>query len=458
MDHYEVIVIGAGIGGLSAAAYLAQAGIQTLVIEQTSFPGGRCYARMIDGVEYDIGALYLGGGVPHLLRDVFGLNCPTTPFRAGIAIGDQLVSFPFDRQTLRELQACGVSRRALARLLLHIPRLFFSSTFKRCASVDEVLGMLTTDQTLRFVGDVTFGVSGTSPQRLPSSYVRLNGRIASYRAANPEYLSGGNRSLADLLLQVVRQNGHVRFEERVEGLLIEGQRVRGVVTGRQTYGADFVVSNADIRTTVLDLCDAAVWPPNYRHDVEMLQRPLRVVNVFMTFSREVQLPAGYGVFFVADDPIGEFQWLEEGRFSPQSMFILYVPSQMIPGHRGDHRATLQFYHPRGNVSPETLERRVQQVLTTGLDRLWPRFSEHVTACTVYAPERYLDEFGLQPFVFGVSPALGQRRFPIDMPIPNLFCVGDSVQPDGPCVPQAIESGIAGARMVLEHRRGTPLVD
>ena len=457
MDHYEVIVVGAGVGGLSAAAYLAQAGIQTLVIEQTAFPGGRCYSRVIDGAEYDIGALYLGGRVPAILRTVFGLDCHTIPFRGGIAVGEHLVSFPFDRQTLRELGACGVSWWTLARFLFHVPQLFMPSAFERCASVGDLLNVLTPDENIRFVGDVMFGVSGTSPDRLPSHYLRLNGPVAGYRATNPEYLVGGNRTIADRLLQVIRGNGHINFEEKVERLLFDGQRVCGVVTDRREYRTDFVISNADIQTTVLKLGETAVWPDDYQREVEMLQKPLSIVNVFLTFDSGVQLPPGYGVFFVADDPVKEFQWLEKGCFPPQSMFVLYVPTQIVPERSGCHRATLQFYCPRGNVTLEKLNRQVQKVMTTGLARLYPRFSTHVMGHTVYPPERYVQEFGLQPYVFGVSPALGQRRFPIRMPIRNMFCVGDSVQPGGPCVPQAMESGIAGAQMVVQHMKA-PVAD
>ena len=45
---YDVIVIGAGIGGLSAASLLSHAGFRTLVLEKNNFLGGRCasYRRM----------------------------------------------------------------------------------------------------------------------------------------------------------------------------------------------------------------------------------------------------------------------------------------------------------------------------------------------------------------------------------------------------------------------------
>jgi phytoene dehydrogenase-like protein len=92
----------------------------------------------------------------------------------------------------------------------------------------------------------------------------------------------------------------------------------------------------------------------------------------------------------------------------------------------------------------------------GLEKLFKGFSRAITSYAIYDPIRYEREFGFPPYVFGVSPAQDQRRFPVRTPIPNLFCVGDSVQPDGPSVPQAMESGIAAARIVAQYLRGVPV--
>ena len=42
MNKYDVIIIGAGIGGLTCGCYLAKAGLKVLIIEQHNKPGGYC--------------------------------------------------------------------------------------------------------------------------------------------------------------------------------------------------------------------------------------------------------------------------------------------------------------------------------------------------------------------------------------------------------------------------------
>lgn len=48
IDNYDVVVIGAGNGGLSAAAYMAQHGKRVLVLEQHNAPGG-CATSFVRG-------------------------------------------------------------------------------------------------------------------------------------------------------------------------------------------------------------------------------------------------------------------------------------------------------------------------------------------------------------------------------------------------------------------------
>jgi phytoene desaturase len=71
----KVIIIGAGIGGISASIILAKKGFQVDVFEKNTYPGGRCGQIIRDGHRFDIGATILM--MPSIYRNVFdslGLN------------------------------------------------------------------------------------------------------------------------------------------------------------------------------------------------------------------------------------------------------------------------------------------------------------------------------------------------------------------------------------------------
>ncbi|KAL6094586.1 uncharacterized protein ACO6RY_15961 [Pungitius sinensis] len=56
----DVIVIGSGIGGLTAGATLAKAGKRVLVLEQHDQAGGCCHTFIEKGFEFDVGLHYIG--------------------------------------------------------------------------------------------------------------------------------------------------------------------------------------------------------------------------------------------------------------------------------------------------------------------------------------------------------------------------------------------------------------
>jgi len=60
-DHYDIIVIGAGLGGMTAASLLAKRGLQVLMIDQQNKPGGSCTSFKREGVVFDVGTAMIYG-------------------------------------------------------------------------------------------------------------------------------------------------------------------------------------------------------------------------------------------------------------------------------------------------------------------------------------------------------------------------------------------------------------
>ncbi|XP_013887868.1 putative all-trans-retinol 13,14-reductase [Austrofundulus limnaeus] len=71
-QNLDAIVIGSGIGGLTAGATLAKAGKKVLVLEQHDQAGGCCHTYIEKGFEFDVGLHYIGQVHENsLLRVVF---------------------------------------------------------------------------------------------------------------------------------------------------------------------------------------------------------------------------------------------------------------------------------------------------------------------------------------------------------------------------------------------------
>ncbi len=114
MTATDVLVVGAGVSGLSCARTAAAAGRSVLVLDRARGVGGRCATRRLEGMAFDLGAAFLHGSDPDFLaavRDVpagriegwprvvrgTGRPCQPEAFRPGeqrIALLDGVSAFP----------------------------------------------------------------------------------------------------------------------------------------------------------------------------------------------------------------------------------------------------------------------------------------------------------------------------------------------------------------------------
>ncbi|WP_430640993.1 FAD-dependent oxidoreductase [Couchioplanes caeruleus] len=84
----DVVIVGAGLAGLSAADQLTRAGHDVVVIEGRDRVGGRVHTTEVAGVSVDAGATWVAPGHT-AVRDLAGrLNCEFVPqFHEGKGVG-----------------------------------------------------------------------------------------------------------------------------------------------------------------------------------------------------------------------------------------------------------------------------------------------------------------------------------------------------------------------------------
>lgn len=78
-EKRSVVIIGAGIGGITTAAYLSGEGYNVKIFEKNSSPGGRCGQLIRDGHRFDLGATMLL--MPGIYRKIF--DSLDIPFNTG---------------------------------------------------------------------------------------------------------------------------------------------------------------------------------------------------------------------------------------------------------------------------------------------------------------------------------------------------------------------------------------
>lgn len=294
-DH--VVVVGAGLAGLSTALHLADRGRAVTVVEREAVPGGRAGRADIGGYRLDTGPTVLT--MPDLIEEVFAavgarmrdrlaLDPVDPAYHAHFADGRQLeVHADRDRMAAAVTDFAGSAEAAgylrLREWLTRLYRVEFDHFIAR--NFDSPLSMLTpalarlvalggfrrwdravsahlTDPSLRRVFTFQSLYAGVAPKQAMAAYAV----IAYMDTVGGVYFPrGGMRALPDALADAARAAG-VRFRYRtaVTGLDRRGSRVHAV----DTEAGERIACDAVVLTTDL--------PDSYRLLAHRSRRPLRL--------------------------------------------------------------------------------------------------------------------------------------------------------------------------------------
>ncbi|HEX2050649.1 MAG TPA: NAD(P)/FAD-dependent oxidoreductase [Actinomycetota bacterium] len=509
MEPYDAVVVGAGHNGLTCAAYLARAGLRTIVLERAERAGGACvtdepwpgyrvpgaaYAlslllpEVVDelGLDLDVRALDPqlfaplddGGGLfvwRDRARTVDGIARLSQSDARGYAAFDDLFGDAAARLTpLLTYPATRAHVRRAFRKSEH-ENLFARTVTGSIAEVCEQ--HFETDALRGLVASQ--GVTGTSagPRTPGTAYVYLHhatGRAAGARGAWG-FVRGGMGAVADALEGAARAAGaEIRTGAEVARVDVrDGRRAAGVVLASgEEIEARAVCSNADPRRTV-SLVPAGTLPPEFVEDVDLLPASGTVVKVDLALGalprwRGMGRDAGpehRGLTVVAPS----IDYLEDacraaagGEPAPAMACEVALQSATEDGlaPAGKHVMTvLAQYAPYDLARGTWGERRdeVGELVLTALERHAPGLTELVEHRRVLGPPDLEARFGLTgghvfhgevlpDWSFDARPSAPWHRY--RTPLPGLYLCGAGAHPGG---------GVSGApgrnaaRAVLSDR-------
>jgi phytoene desaturase len=492
-DH--VVVVGAGLSGLSAALQLAGRGRSVTVVERYGYPGGRMGQADIRGYKIDTGATVLTmpdiieeafDAVGASMRDYLELMPSDPAYRASFADGSTLdVHADAAAMTAAIEEFAGPDQAAgylrLRDWLTELYRLeidgFIGSNFSsplslltpqlaRLAAVgafrgwDRMVGRFITDERLRRIFTFQALYAGVPPQQARAAYA-----VIAYMdtIAGVYFPRGGMRAVPEGLAAAAADAGVVfRYGSSVTRLERSGSRVTAVCTDT----GDRIACDAVILTTELPLTYQLLGRTP-RRPIKFRPSPSCVVIHAGVPSVQGALQH-HNISFGANwsKTFGEI--IDDGVLMSDPSLLVTMPTAGDPTLAPAGRDLLFVLAPCPNLEVGKVNWAVEgdtyarEVLAKAAERLLPGLDQDIDVLDVVTPADWARQGMIAGSPFALAHTFSQtgpfRPANLVRGIDNVVLAGSSTVP-GVGVPTALLSGRLAAERITGvggHRSATTI--
>jgi phytoene dehydrogenase-like protein len=304
-QEYDVIVIGAGHNGLTAAAYLAKAGAKVLVLEKRYETGGAAFTEDFDSpCRYNVHATYMMmAELMPIHKDFVELAQNVTYIRPEVQNafifddGKALVFYTDLNKTLKSIEKISKEDVPAFQKMYNDVKLLFDEIILPQTYVPPtpILDLASELQKTK-LGKRLLEISELSPKELVESYEfkdpRVNATILYlstmwvidpeakgigylvplyiYRMMNAALIRGGTHALSSALQGIISSSGGLILENvSIEKILVEGGLAKGVKlsTGEEFYGKA-IISTLNPQQTFLEYIDRTEVPDDLAKSAE----------------------------------------------------------------------------------------------------------------------------------------------------------------------------------------------
>ena len=473
----KVIIIGAGIAGMSAGVYALQSGFDVTIFEQHRIPGGNCTSWKRKGYLFEGALHWLTGSARNsplyeVWRNVGALTEDTkihlkdslyTYFYEGkeidfyrdpIKLEKHLLDIsPEDTKEIKALckeikrfMKCSVpvmdikgvkvrhkSKMSLSMLLKMMPAL------SRMAVYDKISVM---EYSERFkhpaIRALLMSVVGGSLKA--SSLFFTLGCMAS---GDGGYLEGGSLTMAESMAKrFIDHGGEIRYSSPIERIIVEKGQAVGVVSKGQNIKADAVIVTADTLTAIDNLFESPLgepWMEEMRKNVKFMADTFVSIGVEEDLS---DLPEGLlfpleKTFTFAGEDFNILSLQNYAKFKE------YAPkgcTSLTTAFMGD---TYEFWKAKKESGEYEFEKeKLAKAVIEMLEQSLPRTAGKVAVVDVATPLTYERYCGTKHGSWMTFEGKGDKSttYPsTSKEIRNLYFAGQRIQTPGG-MPVAVDTG------------------
>jgi len=417
----DVIVVGGGMAGLAAAAYVGRAGRSVVLFERSGQVGGRAVTQERNGFQFNLGphALYRAGAGAKVLRELGVQFSGRLPRQSGYALYggklEALAANPWSLLTTRMLSV--TEKLEAARLFVSIPRLKTEALrhvplrdwLRREARRPGVRRML---EALVRVATYT-----NDPDRLSAGAAVGQLQLA---LKGVYYLDGGWQTLVDGLRRAAEASG-VRTVTDAKVVAVEGGGAGPAVRldDGSGHGASAVLIAASPRVAAELVAESASlrsWA-----DASI---PVRAACLDLGLRR---LPRPRQTFALGiDQPLYFSVHSRTAKLAPEGCAMIHA-AKYLPSD--------------GQADPKAAERELEAFV----DLMQPGWRE------VLVERRFLPNLVVvNALATAAQGGLAGRPGPQVPGMPNVYVAGDWVGPEGWLSDASLASAKRAAEPILRH--------
>jgi phytoene desaturase len=484
----SVIVIGSGFAGLSAASFMAKEGWKVTVLEKNNTPGGRARQLKENGFTFDMGPSFYW--MPDVFEryfsqfgkkvsDYYSLQRLDPSYR--IYWKDDYTDIPADFEELKKVFESLESGSAV-KLEQYLKGAAYKYevgvnklVYKPSRSITEFMDWQTISGVfklevftsikkhiykyfrhtkLRQMMEFPVLFLGALPQDTPALYSLMN--YADIKGGT-WYPKNGMYSIVDGMYQLAKELGVTfQFGENVKEITIDNASAKKVITDKNVYEADAVISGADYHFTEKSLLPAASQSYSDKYWNKKVMAPSCLLY-YVGLNKRLKNLVHHSLFF--DVPFDEHgkEIYKDPKWPAEPLFYVSVASLTDDTVAPAGHENLVFLIPVASGlegdSEELREKYFRKIVRRMEDKIGETILDAVVYKKTYSVSDFVTDYNsFKGNAYGLANTLRQtaifRPSCQSKKVKNLFYTGQLTVP-GPGVPPSLISGEVVAKQVIK---------